>query len=300
LGHAVSAPVPAQPPSPLPIESSATPLLRPGHWRSLELLENTQAALDTLARYEQALGHPVYLRLTPRKGAGSFARCARRRMFTSAMRASRNISSAFSASDARVGADVAIESRANSDAHVGAKEDPPGAVVSALSQELPQTRDAGHSGQPRTRAKQTIPPAVRRSVLTRDQRRCRVPGCTHATFVDVHHIVPRSEGGRNEPTNLVTLCGSHHRAVHRGELMIEPGGETGIRFRHADGTLYGLPATPHAVDVQTKIFSALRNLGFREREIRAVLAELQREEHCEPTAPGLLREALRRIRQAPR
>jgi Holliday junction resolvasome RuvABC DNA-binding subunit len=88
--------------------------------------------------------------------------------------------------------------------------------------------------------------------------------------------------------------------VHRGELSIEPGGEGVIRFRHADGTLYGQPATPQAVDVHTKVFSALRNLGFREREVRAVLAELQTDEHCETTAAGLLREALRRIRPAPR
>jgi HNH endonuclease/RuvA, C-terminal domain len=118
--------------------------------------------------------------------------------------------------------------------------------------------------------------------------------------VDVHHIVPRSEGGSHEPTNLVTLCGAHHRAVHRGELSIETGGEACIRFRHADGTLYGQPVTPHAVDVQAKVFSALRHLGFREREVGAVLAELQRDEHGETTAAGLLREALRRIRPAPR
>jgi hypothetical protein len=52
-----------------------------------------------------------------------------------------------------------------------------------------------------------------------------------------------------------------------------------------DGTLYGQPATPQAVDVQAKVFSALRHLGFREREVRAVLAELQGDGHCEKTPP---------------
>jgi HNH endonuclease/RuvA, C-terminal domain len=209
-------------------------------------------------------------------------------------------------SDARVGADVSRDARVGADvasasrAHSGATEDPAGSVDSVRVDAIPLTRDVGHSGQPRPRAKQTIPPAVRRAVLTRDQRRCRVPGCTHMTFVDVHHIVPRSEGGRNEATNLVTLCGAHHRAVHRGELSIEPSGEAGLRFRHADGTPYGQPVAPYAVDVQAKVFSALRNLGFREREVRAVLAELSSNEHCETTAAGLLREALRRIRPAPR
>jgi hypothetical protein len=48
----------------VPNPSSPTQLLNRGHWRSLELLESTQAVLDTLARYEQAIGHPVYLRPT--------------------------------------------------------------------------------------------------------------------------------------------------------------------------------------------------------------------------------------------
>jgi hypothetical protein len=56
---------PAQPSLPRPTTSNAaTPLLNNGHWHSLELLENTPAVLETLARYEQAIGHPVYLRPT--------------------------------------------------------------------------------------------------------------------------------------------------------------------------------------------------------------------------------------------
>jgi hypothetical protein len=35
-------------------------------------------------------------------------------------------------------------------------------------------------------ASQTVPPALRRAVLTRDRHRCTAQGCTHATFVDVH------------------------------------------------------------------------------------------------------------------
>jgi Holliday junction resolvasome RuvABC DNA-binding subunit len=55
-------------------------------------------------------------------------------------------------------------------------------------------------------------------------------------------------------------------------------------------------SSPQALDAQTKLFSALRHLGFKEREIRVVLAQLRAE-------PGLrgaslqdqLREALRRL-----
>lgn len=31
---------------------------------------------------------------------------------------------------------------------------------------------------------------------------------------DVHHIVPVSQGGKNEESNLITLCPNHHRMVH--------------------------------------------------------------------------------------
>ena len=49
-------------------------------------------------------------------------------------------------------------------------------------------------------------------------------------FVDVHHLRPRSEGGKNTLENLITLCTAHHRATHRGELIIETIGEIGGHF----------------------------------------------------------------------
>jgi hypothetical protein len=147
-----------------------------------------------------------------------------------------------------------------------------------------------------TRAKQTIPPALRRAVLLRDQQRCRVPGCRNSLFLDVHHVELRSEGGRNEFANLVTLCGAHHRAGHRGHLVIEPDAHVGGRFRHADGTEYGQALQPQALDIFAKLFSALRGLGFREREIQVVLAELRRDDGLRGASiEALLREGLRRI-----
>ena len=46
-----------------PTSANPPPLTR-GHWRSLELLENTEAVLQTLGLYERLLGSPVYLRPT--------------------------------------------------------------------------------------------------------------------------------------------------------------------------------------------------------------------------------------------
>jgi hypothetical protein len=93
-----------------------------------------------------------------------------------------------------------VGARANDGAHAGTR-----------------ANDGARAG---TRAKQTVPPATRRAVLHRDHRRCAVPGCRNARFLDLHHVEPRSEGGTNEADNLITLCGAHHRAAHRGELDV--------------------------------------------------------------------------------
>lgn len=37
--------------------------------------------------------------------------------------------------------------------------------------------------------------------------------------LEVHHIIPVSEGGGDEPSNLVTLCKSCHKKRHRKEVQ---------------------------------------------------------------------------------
>jgi hypothetical protein len=90
--------------------------------------------------------------------------------------------------------------QSSSHAHVGARGPQGNEVATDPTPSEPAARAKASPGQ---RAKQAIAPALRRAVLARDQHRCRVPGCTHATFVDVHHVQPRSEGGRNEASNLL-------------------------------------------------------------------------------------------------
>ena len=63
----------------------------------------------------------------------------------------------------------------------------------------------------------TIPPRVRRAVLARDRHRCQAPGCGRTHFLEVHHIIPRKQGGRNVAENLTTMCGSCHRLWHEKE-----------------------------------------------------------------------------------
>jgi Holliday junction resolvasome RuvABC DNA-binding subunit len=47
-----------------------------------------------------------------------------------------------------------------------------------------------------------------------------------------------------------------------------------VRFRHADGSVYGQPLDPRAAEIQAKAFAALRKLGFREDETRKGLREV--------------------------
>jgi hypothetical protein len=49
-----------------------------------------------------------------------------------------------------------------------------------------------------------IDPDLKRAIHLRDKRRCQ--RCRHRGNLSIHHIIPRSEGGSDEPENLITLC----------------------------------------------------------------------------------------------
>jgi hypothetical protein len=67
-----------------------------------------------------------------------------------------------------------------------------------------------------------IPPAVRAFVLQRDGC-CVMDGCRSRYRLQPHHIRQRSDGGSNDPDNLVTLCWYHHHiAVHGYGKLLDP------------------------------------------------------------------------------
>jgi hypothetical protein len=80
---------------------------------------------------------------------------------------------------------------------------------------------------------------VHHRVLERDGYRCKVPGCSRAA-AHAHHIVLRSQGGTDDPSNLISLCAAHHlRGVHMGRLQVS--GTAPDQLRWELGIRRGVP-----------------------------------------------------------
>lgn len=58
---------------------------------------------------------------------------------------------------------------------------------------------------------------TRKAVYARDGYRCALCDCT--TAIQVHHVIPRGQGGPSTMRNLITLCGICHGQCHGMNLM---------------------------------------------------------------------------------
>jgi hypothetical protein len=113
----------------------------------------------------------------------------------------------------------------------------PGAGPS-LPLDVPLPLDAGQ-------AEPAIPGHLRRAAAARHPH-CAFPGCDQPSSVcQIHHLVPRSQGGPTALPNLVPLCAFHHLIViHRWgwALRLKPDGTTtatspdGRRVFHSHGS----------------------------------------------------------------
>jgi hypothetical protein len=99
----------------------------------------------------------------------------------------------------------------------------------------------------------TIPPALRRALMSRD-RGCRFPGCGRR-FGDGHHIEHWAHGGPTTLSNLVILCRRHHRAIHEEGYDVERQPDGTVRFRRPGG--WPLPNVPTATPVPADPVGAL-------------------------------------------
>ena len=56
---------------------------------------------------------------------------------------------------------------------------------------------------------------IRLKILERDRNKCVV--CDGLRHLEIHHVVPRSEGGGDNRENLITLCRKCHDEVELSE-----------------------------------------------------------------------------------
>ena len=62
--------------------------------------------------------------------------------------------------------------------------------------------------------------ATRKAVYRRDGFRCAL--CDSPRSLQIHHVMHRSQGGSNDPMNLITLCWKCHAVAH-GTILPEYG-----------------------------------------------------------------------------
>ena len=78
-----------------------------------------------------------------------------------------------------------------------------------------------------------IPPAVRDEVLQEAGYKCGNPVCRNVLTLQIHHILWVKDGGGNEPTNLLPLCGHCHDLHTNGHIPDSA-------IRHWKGLLHAL------------------------------------------------------------
>ena len=139
------------------------------------------------------------------------------------------------------------------------------------------------------RAIQDVAPRVVRFVKRRDGGRCCVPGCRSARYLEIHHVVPRAQGGSHTADNLTLLCDGHHRALHEGKLSITGSApKLEVRWMTHVGRE---PASRSATTRDAEL--ALTTLGFKPPEARAAVAIAVAAVGATAPLDTLLREALR-------
>ena len=58
--------------------------------------------------------------------------------------------------------------------------------------------------------------AKRKAIYRRDGYRCALCDCTQT--IQIHHVIPRGQGGSNHAHNLITLCAACHAHIHGNPL----------------------------------------------------------------------------------
>jgi len=145
---------------------------------------------------------------------------------------------------------------------------------------------------PTARTTQDVTPKKRLAVFRRDGGKCCVPGCLSSRHLEIHHIVPRGNGGSHHLDNLTLLCDGHHRALHDGKLTIKAPALT-VRWAH-----YGAKIQTHvgfSSPHEAEAVQALVQLRFPRRSARNAVTTALRRLGSTAALEHVVREALRSL-----
>lgn len=109
----------------------------------------------------------------------------------------------------------------------------------------PSPREVKANRQKKAAVKPGIPTALRLEIRNRDRnvcRWCQQPGR------QVHHIHYRSEGGPDEPENLILLCVDCHERAHSSKKAYKPVLLTYIDLFYKDGVQLTIPQVARFLD----------------------------------------------------
>lgn len=60
----------------------------------------------------------------------------------------------------------------------------------------------------------------RKAIYRRDGFQCAI--CGSSRYLQIHHCIPRGQGGSDSPHNLITLCSDCHALAHGINLVGHP------------------------------------------------------------------------------
>lgn len=128
---------------------------------------------------------------------------------------------------------------------------------------------------------------VKAFVLSRDGHRCQAGRKSCVKKLHVHHIIWRSRGGGDAPSNLITVCERHHKQIHDGKLDLKAKSPTSYRAATAMNVIRSqlIKLLPEAVETfgyVTKVVRRSQGLEKSHRNDAFVIAGGDRQRRAEP------------------
>jgi 5-methylcytosine-specific restriction endonuclease McrA len=120
-----------------------------------------------------------------------------------------------------------LKERASELEGVGLTDEEKNFQINSWVEEAYRNELSGYGSKTHLVGKQTELEIDRESPLSQKEKeiainkvgtKCCYPNCSENIALEVHHIIPRADGGTNKENNLVVLCTNHHHLADRGAI----------------------------------------------------------------------------------